>query len=78
MWKDTSLAGKIILNEIVCVLCFMRVVRGVLYVFLLAENGSHFGREVGFEVSILDDTCRVLEQMCVCVFLASSYYYRRL
>lgn len=63
---DSSLAEKIILDETICVLCFMRVLE-----HFLAENGSQFRRESEFEASILDYSFRVQEQKCAYEFLAS-------
>lgn len=43
--KDSSLTGKIILDETVCVLCFMRVWRWAF----IAENGFHFREDRGLK-----------------------------
>ena len=54
--KDSSLTGKIILDETVCVLCFMRVWRGAF----IAENGFHFrgNRGLKFLFWIMLSECR--------------------
>ena len=64
------MAGQIIVAETACVLCFERVFeRGIF--FFKAENSFHFRKQSGFEVSILDYTFGVWEQIRVYGFLAS-------